>query len=559
MPFGSLWLVLGLISLTAQGQADGNRAELEARWQQAHEERINRQTHRALATLNELLAETRGKAEFLDLRMKIERELGEAYLTDNDPASAVVHLSDVVEQQPADALSQYKLGMAYRDLGDNRRATTHLRAAIEGGFSNLAAQVNLIEAAFLAKQSALGLNTAKTLLEKPVKSVAVLVRIGNVLFDHLFYQQALEYFKTACRLEPDAFEPCFRAALVSYLLEDNAAVVKALSSFVPGNAEAASLVASAEAKLGHYTRAEEILRTTMERVPESQHAYINLALIELDQGEKTKAESVLDSLRAMKAKGEAKVFYTMRRNDCPEVAQQASEQVAKGGQSPEKAEFYEQLAAQLEQGSNYLSAVGFIQLAQAYGEQSAQSLYVAAVSCLNHDPLSSEPVTLLREAIRIDPRFAQAYYLLGRASVRQGRLEDAASAFRKATELDANPTFYVSLGKTLKSGGSGLQKRNEAKVAYEQALKIDPQNAQAHLELGRLFVESEQFDDARTELEKALELEPDFFEAAYLLGRLYHREGNEEKSRKYIAQFSETKKALMEQSILGAGYLGEDR
>lgn len=559
MAFGSIWRVLGLLALAAPGRADANRAELEAQWQQAHEERMSGQTRRALETLNELLAKTRGKAEFRDLKLKIESEMSDAYLTDKDPASAVVYLDDIVEQQPADGLSQYKLGMAYRDLGDNRRATIHLRAAVEGGFSNLAAQVNLIEAAFLAKQSTLGLNTAKSLLGQPVKSTAVLLRIGNVLFDHLFYQQALEYFKRACGLAPEAFEPRFRAALVSYLLEDDAAVVKALSGFVPANAEAASLVASAEARLGHYARAEEILRMTIERAPGSQHAYINLALIDLDQGKKIEAEAMLDGLLAMKAKGEAKVFYAMKRNDCPEVALEASKQVSKVGQSPEKAEFYDQLAAQLHQGSNYLSAVGLIALAQAYGEQSAQSIYVAAASCLNHDPLSSEPVTLLREAIRIDPRFAQAYYLLGRSCVRQGRLEEATSAFRQATELDANPTFYVSLGKTLKSGGSGPQKRNEVKAAYEQALKIDPRNAQAHLELGRLFVESEQFEDARTELEKALELEPDFFEAAYLLGRLYHREGNEERSRKYIAQFAETKKALMEQSVLGAGYLGDDR
>jgi superkiller protein 3 len=547
------------VALVAPAWAAANRAELEARWQQAHEERMSGQTRRALETLTELLQETRGKAEFRDLKLKIESEMSDAYLAVKDPANAVVYLGDVVEQQPADALSQYKLGMAYRDLGDNRRATIHLRAALEGGFSNLAARVNLIESAFLSKQSTLALNTAKNLLEKPVKSTAVLVRIGNILFDHLFYQQALEYFSRACRLEPDAFEPRFRAALVSYLLGDDAAVVKALDSFVTANAEAASLVASAEAKLGHYARAEEILRTTIERAPGSQHAYINRALIELDQGEKSEAESMLGRLFAMKAKSEAKVFYTMKRNDCPEVAREASTPVSKTGQSQEKAEFYDQLAAQLEQGSNYLSAVGLIGLAQAYGEQSAQSLYVAAVSCLNHDPLSSEPVTLLRQAIHIDPRFAQAYYLLGRACVRQGRLEEATDSFRKAAELDANATFYVSLGKTLKSEGAWLQKRNEAKAAYEQALKIDPRNAQAHLELGRLFVESEQLEEARTELEKALELEPDFFEAAYLLGRLYHREGNEEKSRRYIAQFAETKKALMEQSVLGAGYLGEDR
>ncbi len=82
------------------------------------------------------------------------------------------------------------------------------------------------------------------------------------------------------------------------------------------NAEAANLMASAEAKLGRYDQAEKLLQMTIERWPQSQHAYINLALIDLDQGKNGEAESLLARLAAMQAKSEAKVFYTMKRNAC---------------------------------------------------------------------------------------------------------------------------------------------------------------------------------------------------------------------------------------------------
>ena len=72
-------------------------------------------------------------------------------------------------------------------------------------------------------------------------------------------------------------------------------------------------------------------------------------------------------------------------------------------------------------------------------------------------------------------------------------------------------------------------------------------------------MEQQELDKAKPELEEALELEPDFYEAAYLLGRLYHLQGNEQRSRKYMVQFTETKKALLEQSVIGAGYLGDGR
>jgi hypothetical protein len=60
---------------------------------------------------------------------------------------------------------------------------------------------------------------------------------------------------------------------------------------------------------------------------------------------------------------------------------------------------------------------------------------------------------------------------------------------------------------------------------------------------------------ARTELERAIELEPDFYEADYLLGRLLYQIGDKEQSRQYLASFEEKKSALMEQSVIGSGFI----
>ena len=68
-----------------------------------------------------------------------------------------------------------------------------------------------------------------------------------------------------------------------------------------------------------------------------------------------------------------------------------------------------------------------------------------------------------------------------------------------------------------------------------------------------------QLDKARPELEAAIESEPDFFEAHYLLGRLFHRIGDEEQSQRMFALFAEKKAALMQQSVIGAGYAADGR
>ena len=143
--------------------------------------------------------------------------------------------------------------------------------------------------------------------------------------------------------------------------------------------------------------------------------------------------------------------------------------------------------------------------------------------------------------------------------MRPCQIDQAAEAFKRAAELKSDPAYYVSLGKARKNELPIAQKRAEARAAYEQALKIDENYAPAHLELGRLFMDSGELEKAKPELEKALYLEPDFYEAAYLLGRLYHSQQDEQRSSKYMAQFAETKQALLQQSVIGAGYLGDGR
>jgi uncharacterized protein HemY len=75
------------------------------------------------------------------------------------------------------------------------------------------------------------------------------------------------------------------------------------------------------------------------------------------------------------------------------------------------------------------------------------------------------------------------------------------------------------------------------------------------MELGRLLVQTRNLSKARTELEKTLTLEPDYYEADYLLGRLFYQTGNQEQSRAYMASFEEKKSALMEQSVIGSGFI----
>jgi tetratricopeptide (TPR) repeat protein len=466
----------------------------------------------------------------------------------------VARLEKTVQEHPDNAFARYQLGLAYRELSDNRSATINLQAAIHGGFDNLGARLNLVEAAFACRQSTLALETAEQILSSPVKSIDVLLRVGRVLFEHLFYKEALHAFQLAQALAPNEFEPRFRLALTDYLLEDYTDALATLrpagTPLLPPTPEAASLEASAEAEAGHIEPAISLLRTTIETSPRSPHAYVNLALIDLDRGNASEAEALLEQLRSLSPPVDAKVFYRVRRNSCPELAKLAGPGARQEPLSRDKGEFYYQLARQLGQGFNFLSSVELIRLAQATEGNSARVLLVAGKSCLNQDPSAPEAVTLLRAAIVQNSNLHEAYYLLGRAYAHRGRVEEAIKTYRRALELHPDASYYVSLGKVLRN-------RQSAIVEFQNALTLDSSYAQAHLELGRAWIDLGEFDKARPELEKAIELEPDFYEADYLLGRLLHRLGNEEQSRRMLKLFAENKAVLMQQSVIQAGYVGE--
>ena len=527
---------------------------LETRFNVAHEDRLQGRSIQALEKLRELLTTIGEHPEFADLQLNVKSEMSEVYLSQNDLARAAACLEEIAARKPADGLVHYKLGLVYRDVGDYGRATLNLHSAIENGFNNLSAKVNLIESAFASKQTTLAVETAEQVITPALKSVELSLRLGRLLFNHLFYGLACKAFQLAHQEAPDAFEPRFRLALAYYLLEDYASALAMLQPFNASQLtpETASLAASAEAKLGHFDAATMMLQRSLALSHESPHAYLNLALIDLDRGNIAGAETLLEQFRALQLKGSAKVFYRVGRNSCLDMRRDQANRAVPAAPVPDKAEFYYQLAVQLQEQFNYSSAVELIRLAQTYEGNSARVLYIAGAGCLNEDPLSAQAVLFLQEAIKLDPSLHRAYYLLGRAFTHQGKPEEAVAAYQRAVALHSDPAYFVSLGRALGNSGTAI-------AAYEQALKVDPSYAEAHLELGRSFIRLECFERARQELEKAVVLEPDFYEADYLIARLEHRIGDEEQSRKYLALFNDKKSVLLRQSVIGGGYVGNGR
>lgn len=104
-------------------------------------------------------------------------------------------------------------------------------------------------------------------------------------------------------------------------------------------------------------------------------------------------------------------------------------------------------------------------------------------------------MVLLRE-----PENVKALVHSGLALEDLGRRDDALARYRKATEAaPEDPRPFVNLGSLLYFG---FHKTYDAKVALQRALELDPDNADAHFNLGVMFADATLYREARTEWER---------------------------------------------------------
>ena len=121
-----------------------------------------------------------------------------------------------------------------------------------------------------------------------------------------------------------------------------------------------------------------------------------------------------------------------------------------------------------------------------------------------------EAITSYRKALSLKPGLAGTHYNLGNALQELGRLDQAIASYRQALLL--KPDFagaHGNMGNALRSQG----KLDEAIASYLQALALTPDSAKVSCNLGNAFRDQGRLDDAFECYRQALTFKPDFAEA----------------------------------------------
>ncbi len=168
-----------------------------------------------------------------------------------------------------------------------------------------------------------------------------------------------------------------------------------------------------------------------------------------------------------------------------------------------------------------------------------------------------EAVIQFRNAIEIDPRFAQAHYQLASVYLKLNSLQQAYRELSTAVELDpGNTDGQLQLATLL----IGARKYDDAAKAVEKVIAADPRNARAHTVLGQKHVMLQAWPLAIREFQTAIELDPKQVENYGGLGLAYVSTGRTSEAEATLQKATEVQsKSVVALLNLGRFYFIQHR
>jgi eukaryotic-like serine/threonine-protein kinase len=153
-----------------------------------------------------------------------------------------------------------------------------------------------------------------------------------------------------------------------------------------------------------------------------------------------------------------------------------------------------------------------------------------------------------QHAIELNTDLAVAHQAMGFVHLEAGARTEAASAFRRAAELDPlNPMPHVGLGMIFMAQNQDA----EAEAEYRKGIQMAPQQWRPHSELGQFYYRRGRYDDAASEWDAAREVTPDNVLVLRNLGAAYYMGGRHDEAASMLQRALEVRPSAATYTNLG--------
>ena len=179
-----------------------------------------------------------------------------------------------------------------------------------------------------------------------------------------------------------------------------------------------------------------------------------------------------------------------------------------------------------------------IQATQRQGGPNMQAAIAEASKTRNDylHRLTTKPLELYRQSLRIDPEFIPSRINLAMLHNERGEPKEAEEQFREVLRIDPEQgDAAYSLGLLL----AELSRLDEAAEQLKRAAELRPENARIRYNLGLLLMQQEKRQEAQTELETALGIEPENITFLHALAILHLQMENRKEAVKTIDRLRE--------------------
>ena len=141
-------------------------------------------------------------------------------------------------------------------------------------------------------------------------------------------------------------------------------------------------------------------------------------------------------------------------------------------------------------------------------------------------------------AVKLEPEAADLHASLGDVYNASGDLTSAAKSYQRAIALDAsNAAYFVKRGRVLVK-----QQSPAAEQTFQQALRLDRNNGEAHFEIGKLLAARGDHTSAIDHYRRAVAAMPALKEAWYQLSLSYRRAGRNDDAAAALTEFRKLSK-----------------